>query len=282
MLTAPSLHARRPATLAAVVACIIVAMSGCTDDVDVFSESGPEGSDSEVTFAALDRRSFTGDDVTGHELVAGTSVTLGFDGDRLSAGAGCNTTSAGYRLDAARLVVEGPGMSTLIGCPPELEAQDQWLNGFLADGPQLALRGDDLTLTSADGDTSMTLSDGGRTASPLVGTTWTLTSVLDGDTASSIPTGVEPPTIRIGEDGMAELFLGCNRGGAAAGTTTTEQGDVLTFGPIRTTRMAGAEPAAGLETTVLKVLESDPTYMITGDTMVLTAVDGTVLEYVAA
>ena len=67
----------------------------------------------------------------------------------------------------------------------------------------------------------------------------------------------------------------------AAGTTTTEQGDVLTFGPIRTTRMACAEPASGLEATVLRVLESDPTYMITGNTMVLTAVDGTTLEYLA-
>jgi heat shock protein HslJ len=271
----------RPAALAALAACIIVAVTGCTDDVDVFSEQGPGGPGSEVTSQQLDGRSFTGDDVTGHDLVSGTSVTLGFDGDRLSAGAGCNTTSAAYRLDGARLVVEGPGMSTLIGCPPELEAQDRWLNGFLADGPELRLDGEELTLTSADGDTAMTLSDGGRAASPLVGTTWTLASVLDGDTASSIPSGLEPPTIRIGEDGMAELFLGCNRGGAAAGTTTTEQGDVLTFGPIRTTRMACAEPASGLEATVLRVLESDPTYMITGNTMVLTAVDGTTLEYLA-
>lgn len=275
------MRTRRPAVLAALVGCIIVAVSGCTDDVDVFSEPGPEGFGSEVTVRSLDGRSFTGDDVTGHDLVEGTTITLGFDGDRLSAGAGCNTTSAGYRLDGDRLVIEGPGMSTLIGCPPELEAQDQWLNGFLADGPTLALDGDDLTLTSDDGDTSMTLSDGGRDAAPLVGTTWTLSSVIEGETASSVPAGVEPPTMRIGEDGMAELFLGCNRGGGAAGTTTTEAGEVLTFGPIRSTRMACGEPASSVEATVLGVLESDPTYMITGDRMVLTAADGTSLEYLA-
>ena len=268
----------RPASLAALAACIIVAVSGCSDDVDVFSGSGPGGTGSDPSAAQLEGRSFSGDDVAGHELVDGTAITMSFEGDRLSTNAGCNTTSSAFRIESGRLVVEGAGMSTLIGCPPELEAQDRWLGGFLADGPELTLTGDTLTLTSTDGTTSVSLSEQAETAA-LVGTPWMLSSIIEGDTASSVPAGVEPPSMTIGEDGMAELFLGCNRGGAAVGTTTTDRGDLLTFGPIRSTKMACGEDASAVEATVLAVLESDPAFTITADALVLTAPDGTGLEF---
>lgn len=274
----------RPASLAAVAAAIIVAVSGCSDDVDVFSESGSgrSGPGSRVTAEQLDRRSFSGDDVTGHELVGGTTITLSFDGDRLSSNAGCNTTSSGFRIESGRLVVDGAGMSTLIGCPPELEAQDRWLSGFLADGPELALGDDTLTLTSADGGATTVTLDEGADAAALVGTTWLLNTIIDGDTASAVPAEVEQPSMTIGEDGMAELFFGCNRGGAAVGTTSTGRGDLLTFGPIRSTKMACGEDASAVEATVLAVLGSEPAFTITADALVLTAPDGTALEFVAA
>jgi heat shock protein HslJ len=221
--------------------------------------------------------------VVGHDLVAGTSVALTFEGERLSTNAGCNTASGAYRIADSVLQIGGEWASTLKGCAPELEAQDQWLAEFLDDAPSVALDGDVLTLTGADGgEVVITLEAGGADAAALIGTTWMLNSVLDGSSASSVPAGVDPPTMTIGEDGMAELFTGCNRGSSAVGTTTTERGELLTFSPVRLTKMACEAGAAELEGVVLAVLESQPAFEIVGDKLTLTAPDETGLEFRAA
>jgi heat shock protein HslJ len=263
---------------------MLVGVTACSDEPDVISGPGATSPGAGVTSAQLDGRSFTGTDVVGHELVDGTAVTLTFEDGRLSTNAGCNTSSGPYTLDGGTLRSDGQWATTAMGCQPDLEAQDQWLAGFLADGADLALLGDDLTLTGTDGGAvSMTLTSGSADPAALVGTTWMLNSIIEGETTSSVPAGVEQPTLRIGEDGMAELFTGCNRGGAAAGTTTTEErGDLLTFGPIRLTKMACGEDTMALEATVLAVLESDPAMTLTADGLVLTAPDGTGLDFRAA
>lgn len=263
------------------LACIIVVMTACSDDPNVMSGPGATSPGAGVASEQLDGRTFTSTEVTGHELVEGTTVTLTFEDGRLGANAGCNTSSSAYRIEDGVLRLDGEGMTTLMGCPPELESQDQWLAAFLRDGPEVALRAEVLTLTSAGGgDVSMDLTEGSAGSAALVGTTWMLQSVIDGGTATSVAAGVEPPTLTIGEDGMAELFAGCNRGGAAVGTTTTEQGEALTFGPIRLTKMACGDDALAIEATVLSVLESDPAFTITADqALTLTAADGTGLEF---
>ena len=270
-----------PRRLIVVLACIIVSVTACSDDADVTSGPGATSPGAGVASAQLDGRTFSGTDVIGHDLVAGTAVTLTFEPDRLSANAGCNTSSGAYTLDGAVLRTEGEWATTLMGCTPELEAQDQWLARFLSDGADVVLDGDDLTLTSTGGgDVTMVLTSGDSGAAPLTGTTWMLNTIIDGETASSVPVGVEQPTLRIGEDGMAELFAGCNRGGAAVGTTTTEQGEALTFGPLRLTRMACGDEAMAVETAVLAVLESDPLFTLGADRgLTLTAADGTGLEF---
>lgn len=270
--------------LALLAGCMLMGVAACSDDPDVISGPGATSPGADVTSSQLDGRSFTGSDVTGHQLVAGTAVTLTFEDGRLSTNAGCNTASGAYRVDDGVLRLEGDRATTLMGCEAALEAQDRWLGQFLADGPELELVDDRLTLTSTDGGgVSMTLTAGSADPAALVGPTWMLNSILEGETASSVPAGVEQPTLRIGEDGMAELFTGCNRGGAAAGTTTTEErGELLTFGPIRLTKMACGEDAMALEATVLAVLESDPAMTITADGLVLTSPDGTGLDFRAA
>lgn len=273
-----------PRHLALLIGCMLVGMAACGDDPDVISGPGATSPGAGVSSDQLDGRSFTGTDVVGHALVDGTAVTLTFEDGRLSTNAGCNTSSGAYRIDDGVLLLEGDQATTLIGCEAALEAQDRWLGQFLADGPAVELVDDQLTLTSADGgDVTMTLTSGSADQARLVGPTWRLNSIIEGETASSVPAGVEQPTLRIGEDGMAELFTGCNRGGAAAGTTMTEErGELLTFGPIRLTKMACGEDAMALEATVLAVLESDPAMTITADGLVLTAPDGTGLDFRAA
>jgi heat shock protein HslJ len=101
-----------------------------------------------VSSASLDGKTFVSTSVTGHNLVAGTTVTLKFEGPTLAASAGCNTMSGAYTLDNSTLLWTGLPLSTLIGCEPALAAQDQWLTNFLHTGAAASLTGNQLTLTS--------------------------------------------------------------------------------------------------------------------------------------
>jgi heat shock protein HslJ len=81
-------------------------------------------------------------------LVSGTRIGLSIRKDGvLIARAGCNTLSGGIMLDDGVLRFER-AIQTQMGCGPELEAQDEWLVGFLLHEPAWVVDGDTLTLTS--------------------------------------------------------------------------------------------------------------------------------------
>lgn len=75
--------------------------------------------------------------VTGHTLVGDTVIELVFDGDRLSAWAGCNRLGTTFDIDDDVLVT-GEFQSTRMACEPELMEQDTWLAAFLGSRPRLA------------------------------------------------------------------------------------------------------------------------------------------------
>lgn len=254
--------------LATVVGLLVAA--GCGDgdgeaDVGTGSTSSTAARD---TSAPLDGRAFVSTSVEGRELVPGSTVTMSFQEGRVSVQAGCNTMTGPYTFDGTTLTV-GDMAGTMMGCEPALMDQDQWLAGYLAAGPAASLEGDTLRLT-ADGVT-VTLVD--RTvaepARPLAGTAWSLETLVEGEAASSVPAGVEPPTMQIGEDGFAAVFTGCNRGRSAVGTN----GPTLSFGPLALTRMACPGDAAAVEASVVAVLDGDVTFAIEGDQLTLTKGD---------
>lgn len=203
----------------------------------------------------LDGRTFLSTGVTeaGAErsLVAGTSLRIGFDEGRLSASAGCNSMSGGYRIDGGRLVTDGLAM-TEMGCDAARHDQDEWFADFLGSRPQVRLSGDDLTLEG--GGTVIRLLDR-ETAEPdlpLTGTTWTVDSIITGETVSSVPAGVVA-TIVIAENGRVTIGTGCNEG---AGSVVIES-DTLRFGDLVVTKRACEGPAGAMEEHVLAVLGAD-------------------------
>ena len=103
----------------------------------------------------LNGQSYTSTEVRGHDLVAGSTVTLSFEDGRISANAGCNTMNGSATWDGGTLVVAEPLASTMMGCPDDLAAQDQWLSSFLTSSPALKVEGD--TLTLGDASSGMTL-----------------------------------------------------------------------------------------------------------------------------
>lgn len=128
-------------------------LTACGDDDTDTTTSGASSAAS--TPAALDGKTFSSTEVTGHTLVPDSTVRLSFEADRISADAGCNTLNGAASWDTGVLEVPGPLASTRKACPDDLQAQDVWLDGFLTSSPALVLEGDTLTL---DADTEgMTL-----------------------------------------------------------------------------------------------------------------------------
>jgi heat shock protein HslJ len=241
--------------------------------------ASPTPSDSAAP-VGLDGRTFLSVSITdGGEdrpLAPNTRISLSFDGANLGAHAGCNQMSSPYSLDGDVLVV-GQMMTTEMACDPALMDQDQSLADFLTSRPTFTLSGNDLVLTS--GETVMTMLDE-EEATPdqaLVGTVWTLDSVIDGDAVSSVPMGVTA-TLEFADDGTVAIRPGCNTGS----TDYTIDGNTITFGPIALTRMACDGAAGQVENAVLAVLGSGPLSLtIDGDRLTLQG-PGNGLGYVAS
>ena len=132
----------RSRVMVAVVAALVLAAGGCGDDDD-----GGNGADpGPPTEADLDGRTFVSTEAEGFTLVPGTQVTLTFEGGNVSASAGCNTMSGPYEIDDGTLEV-GDMAATLIGCPDDLQFQDNTLQDLLTGGPGVTLDGEVLTVS---------------------------------------------------------------------------------------------------------------------------------------
>jgi heat shock protein HslJ len=203
----------------------------------------------------LDGRDFLSTGVTdggaARPLVPGTRIRLGFGAKDLNASAGCNSMGGSYRIEGGRLLFEGGGMTDM-GCDAPRHAQDEWLSTFLGSKPAVVLAGNDLTL--AAGSTIIRLLDR-EVADPdltLVGPTWTVETIVDGDAAMSVPAG-ETASLAFKADGTVDVDAGCNRG---SGTWRLE-GTGLAITALAMTKIACAGAAGRLEDAVLGVLREE-------------------------
>ena len=248
-----------PRTALALIALSALALAACGSDDD-----SPAADDSLPAVGAaptaddLVDRSFESTEVTGHELVADTTVELVFMADSVAARAGCNSMNGGYEIVDGTLEV-GVMAATMMACDQALMDQDAWLSEFLTSGPEIALDGGTLTLTGDDA--TLTLSE--VQPAELEGTTWNITGTMANEAVSSLPAGAEA-SITI-TDGQAAIRTGCNNGSASVETTDT----TITFGPIALTKMACPPDLTDLEATVLAVLDGEVTYEIAGDSLSL-------------
>jgi heat shock protein HslJ len=235
---------------------VLLLVAGC-------GEPGPAGSRTPAD--PLRGVTFLSDEVTvagkPHALVNQTRVSLNFTDDgRLIASAGCNTMSGPVRTERGRLAVAELSMTEL-GCDQSRQAQDRWLADVLGERPAWRLDGPELTVRA--GDTTLVLTDR-EVAEPdlsLVETRWTVDTLLDGQTASSVPAG-ETATL-VFDDKRVRIDAGCN-GGSADYTMT---GDRIRFGRANMTLMAC--PDSQLEAAVLAVVRDTVTFEIDADKLTL-------------
>ncbi|HEY5888174.1 MAG TPA: META domain-containing protein [Acidimicrobiales bacterium] len=134
----------------ALLLVIITLGAACGDDSGDDGGTDTSGGGTPATAEDVDGQTFASTGSTGHELVADTVVSLTFTDGNLSFSAGCNTMNAGYELTDGTLALTSEVAGTLMACPPELQDQDEWLSGFMADSPTATVDGEVLTLAAGD------------------------------------------------------------------------------------------------------------------------------------
>jgi heat shock protein HslJ len=204
-------------------------------------------------------RTFVSTAVTGHQLVAGTTVTLTFRDATLSAIAGCNSMSGEYHIVGGTLAV-GVMSMTEMGCQQDLMAQDDWLAKLL---PGATVQLDQASMTLTKGGVSIAFVDRQTTNLLLEGTLWMVDGLVSGDTVSSVPAGVTPTLVI--EAGRARIATGCSRGSLPV---TVADGKI-TFGTMSMTARGCADEATTLEQAVLAALQGVQPYAIDGDSLTI-------------
>lgn len=276
----------RRLTLPLLLAAVLLAVACGSSSDEAGTDGGPSTTGADPTTApedgapTLDGRTFVATSITvdGSErpLVEGSELRIDLEDGRLGMSAGCNRMAVGYSIEGATLVTDGEVAGTLMGCEPDLQAQDEWIGELLTRDMDVDLDGDRLVLTADD--TVLTLVDATTTplAEGLVGPTWALDTMVDGDMASSVPAGATA-TITFAEDGTYGVDTGCNTG---SGTYAVD-GTTLQVDPPATTRRGCQGDAGMVEQAVLTVLDGPIDARIEDGRLVLTHPGGTSLVFLA-
>lgn len=206
------------------------------------------------------------------DLAAG-DVTLTVDGEQWGGTSACNQYFATATLEGDQVTLGGVGGTEMACDEPRMALEAAYL-AALQRVTTATTDGDTLTLSSGDG---VVLEFGPVAPTPaadLVGTTWTLTTLLDGETASS--TVGEPATLTLADDGTVTGSTGCRtfRGG------WEQDGDVITIGPLATPKIACSPETQPQDTHVLAVLDGEVGVSLDGQSLTLER-DGLGLGYTA-
>lgn len=242
------------------VAGLLVLMAASCGDDDTASSSETLSADT------LDGKTFLSTDVTGQTLVADTRITLRFEGESLSAIAGCNTMTGGYTVDGDVLKV-GALAQTRMACEEDLMAQDQWIVDLLTGSPKATLADDVLTL--ATDATTVKFGDRSKIAdgSALDGSAWTMKTLETGGTTAQAPENAYLSY----DEGRVFVSTGCNHG-----TAELTVGDgTVTVGPMALTRKACEPDLMTWEGALTGFLQGDLKYELSGSDLTLSSDTGT-------
>ncbi len=201
--------------------------AGCGEDAAPPGDGDRSSVESTVTGDDQTGDDQTGDDLDGSwivtsgfldgeplALVEGRDVTMDIDGDSIGGTAACNSyggsVEIGAEFELGGSFAVGELSWTEMGCEPEvMDLEQRFLEALLAvDSFELA---GTLSLDRAGARTSLTFD---RLApvptTDIVGTTWVLDTVIDGDAANTMP-GMANATLTLNTDGTLSGSTGCRR-----------------------------------------------------------------------
>ena len=143
---------RWSAAVAVMTTLVVLGVAGCSSDdsSEASDESATSASGSAVTVDDLEGTTYVSTSVTGYDLVEGSTINLSFEGPRMQLSAGCNIISAAYDVTDGTLAWTGEPAATMMACPDDLQAQDQWLIELFQDGVTATSDGSTLTLANDD------------------------------------------------------------------------------------------------------------------------------------
>jgi heat shock protein HslJ len=134
-------------------------------------------------------------------------ATLSADGQRLTGTAFCNGYGGRYRLDGDRLHAEEVAQTEMACLEPlRMEAESAFLSVLRAGPLQVTRTAEELLLENDEGSLRFRPQTPVPTAD-LVGTRWTLETLVDGEVASS--TVGEPAVLALADDGTFSASTGC-------------------------------------------------------------------------
>ncbi|WP_274560278.1 META domain-containing protein [Streptomyces spiramyceticus] len=280
----PTRRSATPVATATLTALALFALAACGTESG--SDAGGDGTvKPDLQIAGVD---WTVDSVTvdGKKLPApkGTTVRIDEDKDgdgdngngkaRASGNSGCNQFGADVDVKGDTITV-GPGQSTEMACAKDIQKFEENLQRTFRGALKAKVTDDKLTLTTTKGDTIALTAEKPAAAAPLVGTQWRVESLLDGDTATSLPKDVAgKANLVFGKDGSVGGNLGCNNVTGEAKVS----GSTLTFSKIATTRKMCPPKIMETERALLKILDGKVKYELRDRTLTLVAADGNGLD----
>ena len=195
-------------------------------------------------------------------IVAGSRITLNVDGTQVG-GIACNHYGGTIQVNGASIVISALSMTEMACQEPLMASEAAYLAALQSvteaerDGNSLVLSGPQVELRY------------GRVAelanSELVGTTWTLESLISGEAVSS--TLGEQVTLTLSADGTITASTGCRE---VSGRYTIADGQVqVTLDPYDT--IGCAAPLEGQDAHVLAVISDGFAVSIEGDRLTLSA-----------
>ncbi|MQS38453.1 META domain-containing protein [Streptomyces katsurahamanus] len=195
----------------------------------------------------------------------GTHIEL-TEGGRVEGGFGCNLFRAETELKGDTLTVGAKQMTKKSCSKPEMDFERTAYSAF-SGSLKAELAGRKLTLTAAKG-AEIALSS--EPAAPLTGTKWTVNSLMDGDTSTSLPAGTENSAhLTFAKDGTVRGSLGCNTFTATAKVS----GEKITLGRLASTRRMCTGTLQQVEAHLTKVLDGKATFRLLNRGLTLTGPD---------
>lgn len=227
-------------------------------------------------------------DGVGGTLPADAGLTLDFDdAGGVRGSAGCNSYFGEVSFPAGRITITGLG-STEMACDPKVMERETRFLEALGRVSTFSLDADRLTLAAGDGSASIDLV--AFVPAPdraLAGTTWVLTTLIEGDVASSVIAGTSPRLVI--DEGAATVTgdTGCNHfRGTVVFSDGGETGGTMTVSGVSVTMSPCADPAvSGQEAFVFGVFGALVGtgavigWEIDGTLLCVTGADGRGLEY---
>ncbi|MEJ6004602.1 META domain-containing protein [Paucibacter sp. AS339] len=197
-------------------------------------------------------------------------ATIRFEAGRVVGSDGCNRFSAPYKSQGASFELGPRGASTMMACPPEIEARTQAFMEALHKAKSYRVSGQGmLELLGADGQVLQALAPQPMS---LVGMQWNATSINNGKQAVVSLVAGSHVTLNFSAEGRVSGSAGCNQ---FNGAYRLEGGSKLSIGPVVSTRMMCMDAGvAEQERAFLQALESVATLRIEGTRLELRRADG--------